>query len=190
MTPIAIVFFFFRCVCGGGFGVFPPLHRQKNIFFYLFFWGKMVLFCESVNKKDATTTIVKRDSTKLENLNYNTSINLWKKLLGKLIVTSHSHVININSIVIKKRWIEKKKLKKIINFLVFFFFSLLHYDFLFLISYVYLMNFLVKVGSFGRKKVFFFAKILRYKKKQFPIGEKQFSCKRCFWGTLLYLDKL
>ena len=54
----------------------------------------MVLFFESVNKKDLQLQIiVKQNSTKLEKLNSDTSRN-FDKLLGKLIVTSHGHVIN------------------------------------------------------------------------------------------------
>ena len=53
----------------------------------------MVLFFESVNKKDLQLQIiVKRNSIKLEKLNSDTSRNI-DKFLGKLIVTSHSHVI-------------------------------------------------------------------------------------------------
>ena len=92
----------------------------------------MVLFFESVNKKDLQLQIiVKRNSTKLEKLNSDTSRNF-----DKLIVISHSHAITKH-----------------------------------------------------QKNIFFFAKILRYKKKN-PVEKKQFSCKRCLWGTVLDLDKL
>ena len=178
---LAIVFFFFVSYSGGGgriWGLPPVAPPKKHFFFICFFGGKMVLFYLRVwIKKLQLQIIVKRNSTKLENLNSDISINLWKNLLGKRIVTSHSHVITkhkfncnkkkrVKSNKCKKKKVnrKKKKLKKIINFLVFFFFSLLHHGFLFLISYVYLMNSLVKVGALG-KKSFFFAQILRFIQK-------------------------